>query len=368
MMANTKIFKNSSWHVHLALCEIILRKQMGNNNFLTKISNRTEIEKVYLYVLQTLSYKISSNSFNINIEALNNRFDPVCIFDSNQNVNDKKNIRHNKIIAIGSTQELVIKNETNAFEKLQQFYDSKKGWIFGYLTYDIKNEIEELSSKNKDRLGFPALHFFSPQVVLQIDDDLTTVFYDDDFISKNEVGKIYDAISRINSPLEKPVLSEPVVSGIEPSKEGLGGLKDESKQINIQSKITKKEYLDVVNKLKQHIRLGDIYEINFCQEFFAENAEINTVALYEKLNDISQAPFATYYKFKNNYLLCSSPERFLQKTGNMLISQPIKGTAKRSEDKLEDERFKSELQNNPKEQSENVMIVDLVRNDLSRIA
>ena len=110
------------------------------------------------------------------------------------------------------------------------------------------------------------------------------------------------------------------------------------------------------------------YEINFCQEFFAENTSINTVDIYEKLNAISQAPFTAYCKFGEHYLICASPERFLQKRSNTLTAQPIKGTTKRALIKADDERLIQELQNSEKERSENVMIVDLVRNDLSRIA
>nr|MBA3971024.1 anthranilate synthase component I family protein [Bacteroidota bacterium] len=105
-----------------------------------------------------------------------------------------------------------------------------------------------------------------------------------------------------------------------------------------------------------------------CQEFFAENVVIDTSSVYKKLNTISSAPFSAYCKFGSHYVLCASPERFLQKCGNTLISQPIKGTIKRAENPKEDEKLKIELRSNKKEQSENVMIVDLVRNDLSRIA
>jgi para-aminobenzoate synthetase component 1 len=138
--------------------------------------------------------------------------------------------------------------------------------------------------------------------------------------------------------------------------------------IVIQSKIKKTEYINSVNRLKQHIHKGDIYEVNFCQEFYAKNAFINTVEIFEKLNQISEAPFSAYCKFDTHYALCASPERFLQKRANKLISQPIKGTIKRSTNKTEDEQLKHELQNSNKERSENVMIVDLVRNDFSRIA
>lgn len=297
-------------------------------------------------MLQKLIYKNLHHDIAINIEALNNRFDRICFFDSNRKANNNKNLFISRIIAIGADEELIVNKTGSALEELQEFYDRKKGWLFGYLSYDLKNEIEELTSINSDNMEFPVLHFFSPKVLIQIENEISSVYYNDDFSSKTEAEKIYNLSI---TPVTKT-------------------FKGKSNKINIQSKITKEEYINSVDQLKQHIRKGDIYEINFCQEYFAENTEINPTEIFEKFNSISQAPFAAYCKFAERYLICSSPERFLKKHGNTLISQPIKGTIRRSENKQEDNQLKTELQSNPKERSENVMIVDLVRNDLSRIA
>lgn len=120
--------------------------------------------------------------------------------------------------------------------------------------------------------------------------------------------------------------------------------------------------------MQQHIALGDIYEANFCQEFYAENTQIEPLSTFWRLNVISEPPFACFLKINRHFLLSASPERYLQRKGNTVISQPIKGTAKRSQNPEKDEQLKTELKQNPKERSENVMIVDLVRNDLSHFA
>lgn len=297
-------------------------------------------------MLKKLTYSILPDELTINIEALNERFERVCVFNSNLQTNKNNYLQSAKIIALGSTQELVINKAKNTLEQLQGFYDQRKGWLFGYLTYDLKNEIEELHSENTDELSFPLLHFFAPKVVIQFNSTTATVTYDVDYVSKTEAENIYNLSVNHPSP----------------------HFKGELKKIHIHSKITKEEYIASVTQLKQHIRKGDIYEVNFCQEFFAENASINTVDTYEKLNAISQAPFTAYCKFGKQYLICASPERFLQKRSNILMAQPIKGTTKRSTIKIEDEKLKQQLQNSEKERSENVMIVDLVRNDLARIA
>ena len=145
-----------------------------------------------------------------------------------------------------------------------------------------------------------------------------------------------------------------------------------NKQINnsikIKLRIHKDDYFEKINKMLAHIHHGDIYEANFCQEFYAENTEINPLDTYNKLNNISNPPFATFLKISDKYLLSASPERYLKKRGNTIISQPIKGTAKRSKNAKEDEQLKQDLFDNEKERSENIMIVDLVRNDLSKTA
>lgn len=305
-------------------------------------------------MLKKLTYSILPDELTINIDALNERFERVCVFNSNMQTNNNNYLQSAMIIALGSTQELTINKEENALEQLQRFYDNRKGWLFGYLTYDLKNEIEELHSENADGLAFPLLHFFVPKVVIQFNSTLATVTFDADFVSETEANEIYHlSIDRTASTS---------------IKSGHTLLKAELKKNNIHSKITKQEYIDSVTQLKRHIRKGDIYEVNFCQEFFAKNASINTIDTYEKLNAISHAPFTAYCKFGKHYLICASPERFLQNRSNTLIAQPIKGTTKRSSIKIEDEKLKQELQNSEKERSENVMIVDLVRNDLARIA
>jgi para-aminobenzoate synthetase component 1 len=128
----------------------------------------------------------------------------------------------------------------------------------------------------------------------------------------------------------------------------------------------KPDYLAAVEAIRQHIIAGDVYEMNLCQEFFAEQARIEPQTVFERLNARTKAPFAAFLRLQDRYLLCASPERFLQKKGATLISQPIKGTRRRHPDAGEDARIREELRTSEKDRAENVMIVDLVRNDLAR--
>ncbi len=234
----------------------------------------------------------------------------------------------------------------NGFADLAEYQAQVKDWIFGYLSYDLKNDAEQLSSKNVDSLEFPALYFFQPKKIIRIEG--------------NDVNFIYLNLVADEIPADFELLLNDILEHTEE--------RCSDDDMRIKMRIFKDEYFSSVNEMLAHIHKGDIYEANFCQEFYAEDLKIDAVRTYKKLNTISKPPFATYLKLFDKYLMCASPERYLKKTGTKLISQPIKGTAPRSKDRETDARFINELQTDEKERAENIMIVDLVRNDLSKSA
>ncbi|HRE77134.1 MAG TPA: anthranilate synthase component I family protein [Flavobacterium sp.] len=232
----------------------------------------------------------------------------------------------------------------NAFEDLHQYQTHTKDWLFGYLSYDLKNDTEVLKSKNFDGLEFPDLFFFQPKKLFFLKDNQVELQYLN--LCDDEMDDDFSAIITTNSICDFATLRE----------------------IKIQQRISKDAYIQKVSKMLEKIHHGDIYEANFCMEFFAKDATINPIEIYQKLNAISQPPFAVYFKNNHQFLLSASPERYLKKEETKIISQPIKGTARRVFDIELDEQSKAELAVNPKERAENIMIVDLVRNDLSRTA
>jgi para-aminobenzoate synthetase component I len=232
----------------------------------------------------------------------------------------------------------------NAFDKLNEYQQVTKDWLFGYLSYDLKNDTEALNSSNFDGLGFPDLYFFQPKKLFLLKGNQLEMHYlqmCDDEIEADLKG-IMNYELRIRN-------------------EG-------SSSVKIQQRISKEKYIAKTRQMLAHIQRGDIYEANFCMEFFAEDAVIEPLVTFVKLNAISMPPFACFFKNHRQYLLSASPERYIRKEGSKLISQPIKGTARRSADVSQDEVIKQQLTENEKERSENIMIVDLVRNDLSRTA
>jgi para-aminobenzoate synthetase component 1 len=231
----------------------------------------------------------------------------------------------------------------NAFEELKQYQQITKDWLFGYLAYDLKNSNNALDSNNFDGLEFPDLFFFQPKKLFLLKGNSLEICYLN--MCDDEVELDFSAI--IESDFPKV---------------------ENTSNVIIEQRIPKDKYLAKVSKMLEYIQLGGIYEANFCMEFFAEKATINPFETYQKLSKISKTPFATFFKNNHQFLISASPERFLRKQGNKVISQPIKGTAKRHEDRIADENTKTDLISDAKERSENIMIVDLVRNDLSQTA
>lgn len=265
----------------------------------------------------------------------------VVFLDSNENIDSYG--KYEVMVAVDAF--TAIQTDTfHAFEALKEYQSRAHDWLFGYLSYDLKNDVENLLSQNDDGLHFPELFFFQPKKVILLDEK--TINFQYLGICDDEIMSDWETIQQISLLFFEEV----------------------SETVKIIPKLSKQDYITKVQTLLDHIQRGDIYEVNFCMEFFAQNAQIVPSSIFRKLNQISTPPMAVFLKNNHHFLLSASPERYLKKSGVQVVSQPIKGTAKRFEDPTLDLASKNDLQNNPKERSENVMIVDLVRNDLARTA
>ncbi len=275
------------------------------------------------------------------------KFQYVSILDShgvNQKANSKMEYNTYELIA-GIDALQIIEPKHNFFETLKKEVNTAKDWWFGYLGYDLKNEIEILSSENYDGLDMPQMNFFRPRWVFLLDVDTLLVHYFDEEFTEEDIYNLVKKIENFAVPKQKEItVSE------------------------IKSRISRDEYLKAIKQLKEHVRRGDIYEVNFCQEFYVEDTYIRPRQTFRKLMKVSPTPYSCFYRMGEKYLLSASPERYLKKVGGKIISQPIKGTARRGANEEEDKLIKANLFSDPKERAENIMIVDLVRNDLSRTA
>lgn len=210
-------------------------------------------------------------------------------------------------------------------------------WYFGHFAYSLAESLYGLTPK-ADSVGFPPVSFFEPQIVVAIQGEAVIVYAEDADRAWNE----------INAAGDEP----PAFAG----------------SVEVQLHTNREQYLADVRKIQQHILRGDCYELNYCIEFSSDNASADPAALFYRLMEVSPAPFSVLYRLDDSYLICSSPERFLKKDGQALLSQPMKGTAPRNHDNhTADDLAKQNLALNAKERAENVMIVDLVRNDFSQV-
>ncbi|MCH2045292.1 MAG: anthranilate synthase component I family protein [Saprospiraceae bacterium] len=282
---------------------------------------------------------------------LNQNFDPqapICYLDNNQHHSllDSNPKGYECIVGVGAAQNIeLLEHAPDNLGKLQEFAKANQGqWILGSLSYDLKNDIENLSSQNEDQIQWALAHFFVPQTLI--------LLYKDSSIEiQSQVAEptsIYEAIQK----------TVPFVYA-----------ESEDQSIHLSPKVPKQNYLNTVDRIREHIIAGDLYEMNYCQEFYTKNAptSLNPFQLFERLNQTTQTPFASFYHWQQRFLLCGSPERFIKKTGQKLLAQPIKGTIKRGKTTIEDQALQKQLYESIKDRAENVMIVDLMRNDLTRI-
>ena len=273
---------------------------------------------------------IDTKVFKIKMLNWANRFNIFCFLDNHDYTFEQP--AFDCMLAAGAI-DSVTANSLNEIHQIKSFHEQHPGWLFGHFNYP---------SPIPDEMGFPAAFFFNPSIMVSLSKNIVT-------ITAAEVAAI------------------DVFTEIEQQDEYFTSTAAQQK-VSIKSKQSKAEYIQTIQTLKKHIQKGDCYEINYCQEFFSKSASINPLFFYQQLSSLSPNPFAALYKLEDSYCMCASPERFIKKIGETIISQPIKGTSKRNNtDVVADELAKNYLINSAKEKSENVMIVDLVRNDLSRI-
>ena len=240
----------------------------------------------------------------------------------------------------GGKRTISLSQTAGAFEKLKAFQKESTREVCGFLGYDLKNDLEKLDSQNPDCLDSPEAAFFEADLKVTFENDRLTCSAVD-----LHLGEEFLAFFGKSEPVENRQIGAFPLSGT-----------------------SEEEYLKAARSFKDHLQRGDIYEANYCIQFSADCSDFNPYSGFYALWQKTEAPFSVFAKLGDFFVLSGSPERYLKREGAKLISQPIKGTAKRSKDPILDEKSKADLPLDPKEQSENVMIVDLVRNDLSRVA
>lgn len=245
--------------------------------------------------------------------------------------------------AIGATDHLICDSPHGAWAKGKAFMNKHKASsVIASFAYELKDDIETLSSDNPAFIPYPSLVLFVPELLVTW-----------------ELGELEVIESNGGVTLDAALVQE--LNALHANPEAKA---QHTKTVSLD----KDEYLSQVESLLKHIQAGDIYEANFCHEFKTEDLDIDPWNTFSSLQNATKAPYSCHLRIGDKHLLCGSPELFLEKVGQTVRSRPIKGTRPRSEDPNEDARLKSELQRDLKERAENIMICDLVRNDLTRSA
>lgn len=226
--------------------------------------------------------------------------------------------------------------EACSFEQLEDVPSGSEK--IGLLAYDLKNQFERLSSYNRVLVDTPDSVFFNPSLKILVSDNSAEIFH---LHSQN----IFSQIDAFHIPVEE----------VAPN-------------VDITALTSREEYLQKAEHIKKCIVEGDIYEMNYCIAFQASFQRLDPIRVYLDLMKKSPMPFSAFFKAQHQYLIGASPERFLKKSGSLLIAQPIKGTIRRGISPEEDQALQRQLKNSEKERAENLMIVDLMRNDLARVA
>jgi para-aminobenzoate synthetase component 1 len=226
------------------------------------------------------------------------------------------------------------------WHSLRTFTESAD-WKFFALSYDLKNDIDGLTSDNPDHLKWPLIEVVKPEHVITID-------------KKGQV--------EVHSDYPIRLLEE------------ISNLSKDNSEVSIdyalpEYSMSKEEHTSKVEYIKSQIALGNLYEMNLCMEIVLPEFRCSNLGqLYAKLSDASPTPFSCYVKSGDKHLICASPERYIARKHGRIYSQPIKGTSRRYVDEHKNKVSRLHLANSLKERAEHIMIVDLVRNDLSKVS
>jgi para-aminobenzoate synthetase component I len=239
--------------------------------------------------------------------------------------------------------ETILCDDFFAAEKILK--NSNKKW-FGYFAYEVGGQFEKFLKTEKSFINLPKIWLINFGLVLDFSHEkkhLVANFCDKKFL---EIATNWPATKDKSNFVTPKILS-------------------------FDSNFSNQSYLAAINKIKAQIAQGDFYQTNLTRKFFGKFAhklsQKENFQLFTRLTKISPANYSSFLKLDKNYIISSSPELFLKIKNGKILSRPIKGTSPRSEDLKQDKKNKSYLKNSTKERAENLMIVDLVRNDLARV-
>lgn len=261
-----------------------------------------------------------------------------------------------------------VPEEGACFPALKSFLLEQRDWAFGHLAFDLKNEVEQLSSRHPALVEFPLATWVVPRFVVELEGERAVLWVHEEDREEGEgwVAALLAEGGEDDGTQRRGVAEKTASSN--PSTSASPRLCVNPDPASFRIRTTKADYLQQVSRIMRHVQHGDVYEMNYCVERTADMPDWDVYAAFERLLERLDPPHAAFYRLGDRFALCASPERFLRIENGVVIAQPMKGTRPRHADPGRDRQLADELADDPKERGENVMAVDVMRNDLARTA
>ncbi|MDC0428328.1 anthranilate synthase component I [Candidatus Pelagibacter sp.] len=232
--------------------------------------------------------------------------------------------------------------------------------ISGYFSYDSIRYIEKIPNNCKNDLNLPDVRLLRPRTLVIHDNLKKEIFYIINIFNDEKIANYQKKFDEIKSELFELTIQS-TLKNLYKSK------KNVVKEIKVKSNTTKNKYLNMVNKAKKYIKLGDIFQVVLSQRFEAKLTK-KPLEIYKKLRVTNPSPFMFFFNFNDFQIIGASPEILVRLRDNKITVRPIAGTRPRGKTKKEDLFYEKDLLKDKKELSEHLMLLDLGRNDAGKVS
>ncbi len=232
--------------------------------------------------------------------------------------------------------------------------------ISGYFSYDAIRYIEKIPNTCKDDLNLPDVRLLRPRTLVIHDNFKKEIFYIINIFKDEKINNYQKKFDEIRSDLFRLLIQSSI-------KDISNNSTLKSQNIKVKSNTTKNKFLQMVNKAKEYIKLGDIFQVVLSQRFEA-NLSKKPIDIYKKLRITNPSPFMFFFNFNDFQIIGASPEILVRLRDNKITVRPIAGTRPRGKTKRDDINFEKDLLNDKKELSEHLMLLDLGRNDAGKVS
>jgi len=335
-----------------------------NNNQIVFSSLKTSGEKEIINLIN--NFLIEKNSFifeSVEKGLIKGRY---TIFGKNPDkiweFNDKNCFsytKNKKIKLKGNPKQIIEKVIQNFNFKIPKDLPPISSILSGYFSYDIIRYLENIPNKCKDDLKIPDARIIRPTKLVIYDNVLKKIYYVVNVFSDEKINNYLKKYDTIKNEIENLIFLA--------NFKNYQFSKKNNQQIKIKSNISKKKFLNNVNKAKKYIKIGDIFQVVLSQRFETKLTK-NPLEIYKKLRTTNPSPFMYFFNFNDFQIIGASPEILVRLRNGKITVRPIAGTRPRGKNKKEDIFFEKDLLKDKKEIAEHLMLLDLGRNDAGKVS